>query len=661
MNSKMFKKFISISFIFMCIFPFFNLKVAYAKTTFTTCTVTEGSYLRATPGGTPLRDVDDSTFLIYEPKRLEVIETKTVNGVEYKKVKTNYYSNNYEGWIKSAWLKDFKTYTTDDNYVNELRKKGFPESYILPLAKLHAIYPNWNFEVSKLGSGLNWNDVINGEYSPVYKNLISGPNESLRSTDGAAYNSGVYTQFEPGWYAPSKQTIAFYMDPRNWLNDNTIFMFEQLSYNSSLHTASAVQSLLNGTFMAGSYSYNDKTWTYANTFIEAGKLRNVSPIQLASRVLQEQGTSGSATINMKSGELIYYNHFNINAYGSDTSTIVANALKTAIARGWTSPYLSIIGGSETIASGYTKVGQDTIYYQKFNTINSNSLYSNQYMANVRVLPSEANSIYTSYYKSGLINSAFTFKIPVYNNMPDKTTLSTSGNGDNTLKSLTISGCNLNPSFNSAATTYTCSVPNSTKQVTVTATKASSYSTVKGDGVVVLNNNSTEVNVVVTAANGETKTYKVTINKVEESKESPADIISYLGYNNSSNVISGITIGTDRSNIITKVKNKYTLATINIKDKNGNSKTNGVISTGDQITITNGGKTVTFTAAITGDANGDGQIGISDYAKVKSHILGKGTMSGAYVKAADANGDGKIGISDYAKIKSHILGKVTITK
>ena len=351
-----------------------KISSVYASTTFTTCTLSEGSYIRNEPGGTPLKDVDGNNFLIYSPKRLEVIDSKYVSGREYKKIRTNYYSNNYEGWIYSGYLKDFKTYTTDDNYGNSLRSAGFPESYILPLQKLHAMYPNWNFIPSKLGGGLDFNTVIAQEYSPVYKNLINSKDQSLYSTDGAAYNSGKFTEFEPGWYAPSKQTIAFYMDPRNWLMDNTIFMFEQLSYNSSLHTEAAVQKVLDGTFMQGSYDYNGTKISYAKTFVEAGKLRNVSPVQLASRVVQEQGVNGnSLTINMKSDGKTYYNFFNINAYGSSNEAIVSNALNTAKENGWDNPYSSIIGGSSTISNGYNNVGQDTIYYQKFNTINSKNI------------------------------------------------------------------------------------------------------------------------------------------------------------------------------------------------------------------------------------------------------------------------------------------------
>ena len=642
---------------------FFKLENVSASTKFTICrNLTELSYLRSTPGGDYVRDVDGAPVSFSGTDYLEILGTVNQGGTQYYKVFANYYSSNYTGYINSAWIKGCQEYTTDDNYGNTLRNAGFPESYILPLQKLHAMYSNWNFIPSKLGGGLDFNTVIAQEYSPVYKNLINSKDQSLYSTDGAAYNSGKFTEFEPGWYAPSKQTIAFYMDPRNWLMDNTIFMFEQLSYNSSLHTEAAVQKVLDGTFMQGSYDYNGTKISYAKTFVEAGKLRNVSPVQLASRVVQEQGVnSNSLTINMKSDGKTYYNFFNINAYGSSNEAIVSNALNTAKKNGWDNPYSSIIGGSSTISNGYNNVGQDTIYYQKFNTINSKNLYWNQYMANVRVLPTEANSSYSSYVKSGLVNSSFTFKIPVYNNMPDKTTLSITGNDDNTLKSLSVSGCNLNPSFNSAATDYTCNVSSTLKQVTISANKTSAYSVMKGDGVAILNDKTTVANVEVTAANGNVRIYKITIQKVESGKESPADIISYLGYNNSNGILSGIALDTDVTNIISNVRNKFVSSNINIKDKNGSVKENGKISTGDKITITNNSSTITYKVAVKGDVNGDGKISISDYAKVKSHILGVALVDNEYKKAADVNGDGNISIADYAKIKSHILGTSKITK
>ena len=664
------KKIKIIGYIASIVLPFMFINSVFASTTFTTCTFTENSYLRSTPGGNKITDTDGSTFLINSPRRAEVIDTTSSGGKTYKKLKINYYSNNYIGWVWEGYLKDFKTYTTSNDYENSLRNAGFPESYVTPLAKLKAVYPNWNFIVSKNGGGLDWNSVIDNEYSPVYKNLLCSSNlnaiKPLLSTDGAAYNAGTYKKFDNGTcYAPSKQTIGFYMDPRNWLNDNTVFMFEQLSFNESLHTTTTIQPILNNTFMAGNYNYNGRNISYAQTFVEAGKQNNVSSIQIASRVLQEQGSTGSATINMKDGNKTYYNFFNIGATGTG-SQIISNALNYAKARGWDNPYSSIVGGASLISNGYTKAGQDTNYYQKFNTINNSSLYINQYMANVRVNPSEAISMYNTYYKNNLLNSSFTFKIPVYNNMPEATTLSTTQNADNTLASLSVSNCKFTQEFNSTVTNYYCDVDSSISSVTVNAKATSAFSSVTGTGNKSLSTGQNKVEVKVTAANGEVKVYTVNINKQEKKQEpqgkpSPSDIISSLGYNNDNNIVSKIDLGTNISTIINNIKSKESTSVVKAVNKDNKEKISGAISTGDKITITSNNITTTFTISVKGDVSGDSAIDISDLAIVKAHMLKKNNLSGASLKSSDINNDGNVDISDLAMIKAHMLGKIKITK
>ena len=666
MKKSILKMYTLIYLVFILIIPFFSMKTVYAESTFTTCTFSEASYLRSTPGGSALTDTDGSTFLINSPRRAEVIDTTTVNGKQYKKLKINYYSNNYIGWVYSGYLKDFKTYTLDGNYASSLRSAGFPESYIVPLQKLHAQYPNWNFIVSKNGNGLDWNTVINNEYSPVYKNLLCSGNlnaiKPLLSTDGAAYNAGTYRKFDNGsCYAPSKQTISFYMDPRNWLNDDTIFMFEQLSFNQNLHTTSLIQPILNDSFMSGSYSYNGKNISYAETFVDAGKTNNVSSIQLASRVLQEQGSTGSSTINMKDGNTTYYNFFNVGAYGDSSSQIISNALAAAKARGWTSPYTSIVGGASLISNGYVKLGQDTNYYQKFNTINNSNLYWNQYMANVRVNPAEAINMYNSYYKRNLLNSAFTFKIPVYLNMPNETTLSTSQNSDNTLASLSVSNCSFTQSFNSTVTSYTCNIDSNVSSVSVSAKATSSYASVTGTGTKQLSNGVNSIDVKVTAANGDVRVYNIKVNKINTASATPQDVVSSIGFSNSNNIISGAVPGTNAANIIKDIKAKYASSVVKLTNKNNQTKTSGLLVTGDILTVTNNNVTNTFTVSIKGDVSGDGAIDISDLAIIKANMLGKNKLSGANLKSSDINNDNKVDISDLAMVKAHMLGKIQITK
>ena len=327
-----------------CILPFIPSKVEALANSYTYAYIdaTELS-VRTCPSTSCNRIVHDEggTIWLYRPRVVEVIGYSG----SWAQIKWNYWGFTYTGYILQEYLGNKKTVTLDQNYANTLRSKGFPESYVESLTKMHAIHPKWNFEVSNTGVSLT--DAVNGEYSPVYKNLISTTNRNQLSTDPAAYSNGSYIQFEPGWYAPSKDTLKYYMDPRNFLDDNSIFMFEQLSYNSNV-TESDVQSMLNGTFMAGSFNYNGQTYTYARAFMEAGRNNNVNPVHLAARVLQEQGTNGSATSSMSYGGQTYYNYFNFNASGSTTSEIVNNALSYARSKGWNNPYLAINGGAAGI-------------------------------------------------------------------------------------------------------------------------------------------------------------------------------------------------------------------------------------------------------------------------------------------------------------------------
>ena len=608
--------------------------------------------VRSCPSTNCNRIVHDEggTIWLYRPRVVEVIGYSG----SWAKIKFNYYGFPYTGYILQEYLGNKKTVTLDTNYANTLRSKGFPESYVESLTKMHAIHPKWNFEVSNTNVSLT--DAVNGEYSPVYKNLISTTNKKQLSTDSAAYSNGTYIQFEPGWYAPSKDTLKYYMDPRNFLDDNSIFMFEQLSYNSSV-TESDIQSMLNGTFMAGSFKYNGTTYTYAKAFLEIGRNTNINPVHLAARVLQEQGNNGSSTASMTSGGVTYYNYFNFNASGSTTSEIVNNALSYAKAKGWTNPYLAIKGGAEGISNGYISNNQDTLYYQKFNIIGS-SKYWHQYMSNIQAPYVESYSTYKSYFNSNLLNNSYTFKIPVYSDMGGSTSIATKSNNNN-LSALSISSCTLNPSFNSGITTYNCNVENSVSSVTVSATKADSKASITGTGVVNLNVGTNTVKISVTAEDGSIKTYSVTITRKEASSSSsstkvtPEKTMTNSGYKISNGYVSGFTLGTDISKVISNIKSKNSSAKVKVYNSSNKEITSGLIATGQKITVT-ASSTVTYNIVIYGDTNGDGKISAIDYSKVKSQILKINGLNGAYSVAADSNKDGKVSAIDYSKIKSHIL-------
>ena len=592
---------------------------------------------------------------LYSPESVEVVGTSG----QWYHVELLYSGFLYRGYIYYPYL-NIEIKNIDDAYKNTLRSKGFPESYIEKLSKLHALHPNWDFKVS--GPNLNFNDVVNGEAYPVNKNLIQSSNASLRSTEDGAYVNGNYTQYGTGWYAASKQTIGYFIDPRNFLNEGHIFMFEALDYSSSSQDASTIQNMLNGSFMAGNVNYNNQTFSFANIFLEAGRQNNVNPIHLASRVLLEQGKSGSALTlgNGYNGNYVgYYNFFNVGASGNNDYDIIMNGLSYAKNKGWNNQYPSIIGGASTIGNNYIARGQVTNYYEKFNTITP-SYYTNQYMQNVKAPYTESYSTYTSYFNAGLMESPFVFKIPVYSNMPEATTLSTTENGTNTLSSLSVSNCNLNPSFTSSASNYTCTVDSTVNSVEVSANKTSVYSTVKGIGTYNLNGGNTTITVTVTAANGNARNYVINVIKeINENTSTPNEIISSLGYNNNNGIISKISVGTDINNIISEVRNRFPTATVSMKDKDGKAKTNGIIGTNDKVSITNNNQSKEYSVVIYGDTDGNGKIDIIDLLKVQKNIKKASMLSGNYVTAADTNKDGTVDISDLLKVQKQIKGVSTI--
>ena len=419
--------------------------------------------------------------------------------------------------------------------------------------------------------------------------------------------------------------------------------------------------MLNGSFLAGSFIYNGETYSYARAFMEAGRDYNVNPVHLAARVLQEQGTNGSATSDMDGGDgQIYHNYFNFNASGSTVGEIVSNALSYARANGWSNPYLAIRGGASGIANGYITNNQDTLYYQKFNIVGS-SRYWHQYMANIQAPYKESYTTYSSYFNNNLLNNSYTFKIPVYSGMTVNTTIATKSNNNN-LSSLSISNVSLNPAFNSSITTYNAIVDNSISSVAVNASLADSKAKLNGPGNVDISVGTNTIKVEVTAEDGSTKVYTITITRKEAEKttiqtsiNTPDNVIKSVGYTNNNNNLTGFTVGQDVSKVLSNIKSKESTATVKILNANNKEVTTGLIATGQKISITINGSTKTYNVIIRGDINGDGKISAQDFSRVKSHILGATSLTGASIYAADANKDGKISAQDFSKIKSHILG------
>lgn len=281
----------------------------------------------------------------------------------------------------------------------------FPDSYQGALTSLKKAHPNWVFV--KMDTGLDWSSAVSNENSNSRSLIHSSVNSAWKEKS-----------YDASWAYPTNGILAYYMDPRNFLTDNHVFQFELLSYNATYHTETAVQGILDSTFMSGIIPSDSRT--YAQTFCSIGSTLNVSPFHLASRVRQEQGDGKSPLISgTYSGYEGVYNYFNIGATGRGNKEVIENGLSYAKSEGWTSRYISLQGGSNVISKNYIQKYQDTLYLQKYN-VDKNSpykIYNHQYMQNIAAPSSEAVNVRKAYAAAGSIDKPFVFRIPVYENMP----------------------------------------------------------------------------------------------------------------------------------------------------------------------------------------------------------------------------------------------------
>ena len=349
------------------------------------------------------------------------IKIKNIDSVIASKV-SSCSKGYYEATYTSTSNKTYTGYICADKvnvdvdtkkYENEL--KDFPSSYLTKLSVLKEAHPNWKFSAYK--TNLNWNDVISAE-SVVGISYINTTDPIYLSLDTGSYDAstGKYIQKEAGgWYAANKKTVAYYMDPRNFLEEMNIFQFENLGYNPSYQTKEVVDSILNNTALL----------PYSQFFMDAATYNgnSISPIMLAARSRQEvvtsNGLSGSA-----SGTYGYYNFYNLGAWSSCSNPVLCaidfakgyDEGYTTYNRPWDTAEKAIKNGASYIANGYINRGQNTLYFQKFN-VTSNNTYSHQYMNNIQAALSEGKNTWKSYKNMNVLSNPIEFLIPVYENMP----------------------------------------------------------------------------------------------------------------------------------------------------------------------------------------------------------------------------------------------------
>ena len=294
----------------------------------------------------------------------------------------------------------------DGKNLEEDKYPGYKEL----IDNLQASHPNWTFTL--FYTRLDWEEVIANEgHSDERTNPLNLIPESSEYPEDWRCEIDKDKRFDNGtWLCASDIAIRHQMEPRNIINEDNIFQFLELKYTQGAQAVEGIKSLTEDSFLEGD--------SIAQALIQAGENANLDSYFITSRLIQEQGRSGTVlSRGYEYNGIIVYNPFNIRATGNSREEILQNAAEYAYEQGWDSLEKALIGGVNFIKNDYIDVGQNTLYLQKFDIVNQDGeLYTNQYMQNLLAPESEANNMKGIYEASDTVDSELNFIIPLYENM-----------------------------------------------------------------------------------------------------------------------------------------------------------------------------------------------------------------------------------------------------
>lgn len=547
----------------------------------------------------------------------------------------------------------YKTYATS-KYTQTVKSgvENFPKEYQEYIKKLKEAHPNWSFDAYY--TGISWNELLANETDHGHNRVIKTADELWKCSCG---------NIASGYACASSGIIAYYLDPRNFLDDVSIFQFLEISYNSNVHNLSGVEKSVKNTFLDNTITFNldgkEKKMSYAEIILEAAKESNMSPYSIRTKIIQEVGSKGSNSITGKyEGYEGYYNFFNYGAY--DAGNAIVNALEYAKKAGWDNQYTAIVEGAKLLANSYTNAGQNTAYFYKWDVVGNSILtsgntqsfndksyfFKHQYMTNVQDPKSQSKTLFNLYANAGILDENLNFIIPIYDNMPEKAVglpskidqtedkliyIVTDSDGINVRKEPTTSSNKL------------CSIPKDTK-------------------VIVLEKNAATANGYVW--------YKIQLENGVIGYVA-SDYIEYYSGNDDKKTdetpteSKKVKIDKEQSNIVVipEVTGKIISEELNIKNytiidlKQNKIKDDELVGTGYKITDTD--KNEIYTIIKLGDVNGDGIVKATDYMKIKNYIMNVSELDKYQKEAADVNKDGNVKATDYMKIKNFIMGNSNI--
>ena len=209
--------------------------------------------------------------------------------------------------------------------------------------------------------------------------------------------------------------------------------------------------------------------------------------------------------------------YQVTARKKTGSTLANSAVKV---------YLTEVNGTEQelLLSKYSELSQtDKVDISKYDerilyedTVPANT---SNYEKNFRLRMWVSDD--TDFSDGSMNDKTFTLTVNVY---ADGKVITDNLDTTNTLDSITVSDCTLDPVFNSATTEYSCTVKNSVTSVNVNATATSSKSKVRGLGAKDLTVGKNTLPIRVIAEDGSEKIYNVNVTRKGEGKELKSEIM-----------------------------------------------------------------------------------------------------------------------------------------
>ena len=588
---------------------------------------------------------------------------------------------------------------------------NFPKEYQSALNKIKDEHPDWNFEAYY--TGIPWSTVLLNETSSHGRNrVIKTADASWRCSCGNVAS---------GYACASEGIIGYHLDARNFLNEINIFQFLEISYNSKIHNLSGVKSAVKGTFLDNTITYrkNGKSYTksYAEIILEAAEESNMSPYSIVTKIIQEVGTNGSASVKgTYSGYKGYYNFYNLGAY--DTGNAIVNALKYAKDKGWDNQYDAIIDGAKQISNSYTNAGQNTAYFYKWDVVgtkilksgssqkvSSSDMFWHQYMTNVQDPTSQSKTLYNTYAKNGILDKSLNFIIPIYEDMPSSVNMP-SGFSDDTEDLYYVNctdGLRVRNKASTSGSILTTLYKNTkvqmiTKNYTtangivwdkiklsngVTGYTADKYLTVcktNNDSDTVIGTAKTTENLKLRKSASTSGVLLAIIPKNTQVDILQKDVSnsngynwykvkygSYKGYvasqylnvnnsNNNNNNNDNKSDEVELNDEYAKSEGNTLIVTPNSTINNIANSASGTLKTGETVKV--GSKS--YTVAMLGDINGDGVIDSRDSLRILKYQVGKYNLNVNGKLAADLNGDGVVDSRDSLRILKYQVGKYSIS-